>query len=157
MEWLTLVLLLLFALALIVVEIIFIPGTSLFGIAGFILAIIGFWISFSALGTAAGFTVVASFVVLAGFTIYYSLKKRAWDRFALNTKISSRVNDERRFVLHVGETGHTLSALRPAGKAEFGNHVVEVHTLGNFVDVDQPVRVIRIDHNKVFVEAANIP
>jgi hypothetical protein len=31
-----------------------------------------------------------------------------------------------------------------------------VHTLGNFVDVDRPVRVIRIDHNKVFVETADI-
>jgi membrane-bound ClpP family serine protease len=154
MEWFTLVLLLLFALALIVVEIIFIPGTSLFGIAGFILAIIGFWIGFSSLGTVAGFTVVAGFLVVAGVTIYYSFKKRAWERFALNNKINSRVNDERRFLLHVGETGHTLSALRPAGKAEFGNHVVDVHTLGNFVDVGRPVRVIRIDHNKVFVETA---
>ncbi len=154
MEWFTLVLLLLFALALIVVEIIFIPGTSLFGIAGFILAIIGFWIGFSALGTTAGFAVVAGFLVVTGVTIYYSFKKRAWERFALNTKINSRVNDERRFMLHVGETGHTLSALRPAGKAEFGNHVVEVHTLGNFVDQGRPVRVIRIDHNKVFVETA---
>ena len=156
MELLTLVLLLLFALALIVVEIIFIPGTSLFGLAGFILAIIGFWIGFSSLGTVAGFTVVAAFLVIAGITIYYSLKKRAWARFALNTKINSRVNDERRFVLHVGETGHTVSALRPSGKAEFGDHVVEVQTLGKFVDADQIVRVIRIDHNKVFVEAAHI-
>jgi len=154
MEWLTLVLLLLFALALIVVEIIFIPGTSLFGLAGFILAIIGFWIGFSSMGKVAGFSVVAGFLVVAGVTIYYSFKKRAWERFALNTKIAGRVNDERRFLLQVGETGHTLSALRPAGKAEFGNHVVEVHTLGNFVDEGRPVRVIRIDHNKVFVEMA---
>jgi hypothetical protein len=28
--------------------------------------------------------------------------------------------------------------------------------MGNFVDEDQPVRVIRIDHNKVIVEPAGI-
>jgi membrane-bound ClpP family serine protease len=153
MEWFTLILVLLFALALIVVEIIFIPGTSLFGLAGFILAIIGFWISFSTLGATTGFAVVAAFLLVAGGTIYYSLKKRAWSRFALNNQIFSRVNDDEKFILRIGETGHTLSALRPSGKAEFGNHVVEVHTLGKFLDVNQSVRVIRIDHNKIFVEA----
>jgi membrane-bound ClpP family serine protease len=156
MEWLTLVLLLLFALALIVVESFSSRAPACSGLRA------SSW-PLSASGSASVhwerrpvLAVVAAFLVLAGFIIYYSLKKRAWDRFALNTKISSRVNDERRFVLNVGETGHTLSALRPAGKAEFGNHVVEVHTLGNFVDVDQPVRVVRIDHNKVFVEVAGI-
>lgn len=154
MEWLTLILLLLFALVLIVVEIVFIPGTTLFGIAGFILAIIGFWLSFSMLGSATGFTVIAVFLALAGITMYYGMKKRVWGRFALNNKINSRVNDDERFMLRIGETGEAISALRPSGKAEFGNNIVEVQTLGNFLDAKEKIRVIRIDHNKIFVEAA---
>ncbi len=156
MEWFALISLLLFALVLIVVEIIFIPGTTLFGIAGFILAIIGFWISFSTLGSTTGFIVLAAFLVLAGLTIYYSMKKRVWRRFALQNKISSRVNDDERFMLQVGETGETISALRPSGKAGFGNHIVEVQTLGNFLDEKEKIRVVRIDHNKIFVEPAGI-
>jgi membrane-bound ClpP family serine protease len=154
MEWLTLLLLLFFALVLIVVEIIFIPGTTLFGIAGFILAIIGFWISFSILGSTTGLVVIVVFLALAGITIYYSMKKRVWGRFALNNKIHSRVNDDERFLLRIGETGEAISALRPSGKAEFGNHIVEVQTLGTFLDAREKIRVIRIDHNKIFVEAA---
>jgi membrane-bound ClpP family serine protease len=152
MEWIALVSLLLFALVLIVVEIIFIPGTTLFGI----LAIIGFWISFSTLGSTTGFIVIAAFMVVAGLTIYYSMKKRVWTRFALQNKINSRVNDDERFMLQVGETGKTISALRPSGKAEFGNRIVEVHTLGNFLNEEEKIRVIRIDHNKIFVEPAGI-
>jgi membrane-bound ClpP family serine protease len=154
MEWFTLILLLLFALALIVVEVIFIPGTSLFGIAGFILGIIGIWISFNSLGAATGFSVLIDFMLAAAVTVYFSLKTKAWERFALRNRISSRVNDELKYPFQVGETGRAISALRPSGKAEFDGRIIEVHTLGKFLDEKMPLKIVRIDNQKIFVEAA---
>ncbi len=154
MTWFSLILLLLFALALIVVEIIFIPGTSLFGIAGFILGITGIWISFSSLGATTGFAVLIGFLVVAAVVVYFSLKTKAWERFALRSRISSRVNDDLKHPFQTGETGRTVSALRPSGKADFAGRIIEVHTLGKFLDEKMPIKIIRIDNQKVFVEAA---
>jgi membrane-bound serine protease (ClpP class) len=43
--------------------------------------------------------------------------------------------------VEVGEVGRTLSSLRPSGKAQFGDTIVDVLTEGDFVDHDQPIRV----------------
>ncbi len=151
MEWFTLVLLLMISLGMIVIEIVFIPGTTLFGVAGFIFAVIGLYIGFTNLGSTNGYIILGSFVAVAAGTIYYSLKSEAWRRYALNTTISSRVNDENKVLLQIGDTGRTISALRPSGKASFKDKIVEVHTLGSFVEAGSIIKIIRLESNKIFV------
>lgn len=151
MEWITIIFLLIFSLGLIVIEIIFIPGTTLFGVAGLAFAVIGIYIGFHNLGTPTGFTVLAVFLAVAAITIFYSFKSQAWRRFALNTANTSKVNDENKILLKIGDTGKAVSALRPSGKVQFNDRIIEVHTLGSFLDAGCPVKVIRLDYNKVVV------
>jgi membrane-bound ClpP family serine protease len=155
MEWMAMVLLLVFGLALIVLEVIFIPGTTIFGIAGLILAVVGIFLSFNMLGAVIGFSIMGGFVTLTLAAIVYGLKSQVWRRFALNTTSSSRVNEENKILLRVGDTGKSLSALRPSGKATFNESVVEVHTLGSFLGAGCPVKIIRFETNKIFVTAAD--
>jgi len=54
--------------------------------------------------------------------------------------------------LEVGSTGITKSALRPVGKASFGDKEYEVHTLGNYLDAGASVRIIQIIGMKIIVE-----
>jgi membrane-bound ClpP family serine protease len=150
--WIIILLLLLFGLVLMIVEVIFIPGTTIFGIFGFIAALIGIYLSFRHLGNSTGLSVLTGFALITLVALYFSFKTDVWRRFALNTSIESRVNDDNKFLLSVGDEGKAISALRPSGKAEFNNNVVEVHTMGTFLDVGCTIRVVRLDDNKIFVE-----
>jgi membrane-bound ClpP family serine protease len=53
-----------------------------------------------------------------------------------------------------GTVGRTLSALRPAGTALFGEERREVVTRGEFVPTGSEVRVLGIEHNRIVVAAA---
>jgi hypothetical protein len=76
--------LLIFSLALIVIEIIFIPGTTLFGVAGLAFAAIGIYIGFINLGETTGFLVLGGFVAVATVTVFYSFKISGLEAFRLN-------------------------------------------------------------------------
>ena len=54
----------------------------------------------------------------------------------------------------VGETGEAVSRLRPAGKARFGDAVVDVVAEGAFIDKGTKVKIIKIQGNRVVVKAA---
>ena len=53
----------------------------------------------------------------------------------------------------IGFAGVTRTALRPTGKAVFGEKVLEVSSRGEFVEAGRPVEVVRIDGNKVVVRS----
>lgn len=153
MEWMAVVFLLVFSLALIILEVIFIPGTTIFGIVGLIFAVIGIFISFKNLGPTIGFSILGGFTTLTIISVIYGLKSEAWRKFALNTTISSKVNEENKVFLKLGDTGKAISALRPSGKAQFNEAIVEVHTAGSFLEAGCLVKIVRLDVNKIVVSA----
>lgn len=152
LDWVTVILLIVIGLILIIVELVFIPGTTLIGILGFVLAGIGIWIGYAALGTTVGHIILGASVLVAGFTFFYSFRTDAWSRFALNDQIKSRVNDEYQHNLIVGETGITVSALRPQGTAIFNEKRHEVQTTGEFLAPNTQIRIISLNNNKITVE-----
>jgi membrane-bound serine protease (ClpP class) len=54
----------------------------------------------------------------------------------------------------VGETGVALSILRPAGRAEFSGHIVDVVTDGEFLDPGAALRVVEVTGSRVVVTVA---
>ncbi len=56
--------------------------------------------------------------------------------------------------IKVGQTGETLSRLRPAGKAKFGEAVVDVVSEGAFIDKGTKVTIIEVAGNRVVVRAS---
>jgi membrane-bound ClpP family serine protease len=64
------------------------------------------------------------------------------------------VRDVRRPDVQPGTTGRALSALRPAGNVLFGEERREATTRGEFLDAGTPVRVLRIEQNRIVVEQA---
>ncbi|WP_197356004.1 NfeD family protein [Aureliella helgolandensis] len=58
-------------------------------------------------------------------------------------------------LLQVGMEGKAESDLRPAGKASFGSHLVDVLTEGDYVDADTLVAILRIEGNRVIVRAVH--
>lgn len=151
-EWVTVISLVLFGLALLVAEIVFVPGTTLVGIVGFAFLIAGVGMSFSYFGREAGWTTLGITAVFSGLIFYLTFKTNVWKRFSLKTSIDSKVNEGELAGLNPGMEGTALSALRPVGKAELSNKTYEVKTLGTYVESGTRVRIIKILSNQIIVE-----
>src|ERR1043165_7900785 len=118
MEWMIVISLLLIGLALVIVEVIFVPGTTIVGVVGFVLMVAGVGLSFRYFGSSIGWLTAAASSVGAGLSLYFSFKAGVWERFSLKETIDGKVNEGEMASLKTGVEGITLSALRPFGKAE---------------------------------------
>lgn len=54
----------------------------------------------------------------------------------------------------IGDLGRTLSPLRPSGKAQFGEDIVDVATEGEYVGADAAIRVIKKQGTRITVRLA---
>lgn len=153
LDWITVILLIGIGLLLVVVELIFVPGTTIVGVLGFILTAIGIWIGYAALGNETGHLILGATVLISGLAFFYSFRSDSWARFALKNQNKGRVNEDYQHTLEVGVTGKTVSALRPQGTALFAERHHEVQTRGEFVEPSTPVRIVRLNQNKIIVEA----
>jgi membrane-bound ClpP family serine protease len=152
LEWLSVVLLIVVGLTLLTIELIFIPGTTVLGIVGMISMVIGVFLSFEYFGTGTGWTVLTITSAVSLGTLIYSLRSGVWHKFALKNRNESHFNEEFPVEVQVGEIGEAVSALKPIGKADFNNKLIEVRSLGNYVNTGEKVQVIRLEDNKVYVE-----
>lgn len=135
-----------------VVEVILIPGTTVVGIIGFCLTLAGIIMSFRMYGSSTGWMVLGASAVAAGAILYFSFRTRSWEWFSLKSKIDSKVNEGALDGLAAGQEGVAVSSLRPSGKADIGGKLIEVNTLGNFVESGTRLRIIRVENNRIIVE-----
>lgn len=153
--WIIIIGLLVIGLALIIVEIIFIPGTTVVGVLGFIFAVAGIVICYKHFGSEVGFYTMMGMAVITLVTVFYSFRSGVWTKFSLKTTIDSKVNEGLLSAINIGDEGTSVSTLRPVGKAAFGNRQFEVKTLGNYVESGVPVRIKSILSNQIIVEPIN--
>lgn len=154
-EWITVIALVVAGLALVIAEVIFVPGTTLVGILGLVSTVFGIYLSFAYLGDEIGWWITGGSVILFGISLYFSFKGNTWDRFSLKSSIDSKVNEGLTSQLKVGDEGIAMSAIRPMGKADFHDIEYEVRSMGNYIDSGTTVRIIKIDINNIFVEPIN--
>lgn len=150
--WIIIVALLAIGLALIIAEIIFIPGTTFVGVLGVVFSIAGIVISYQHFGSDVGFYMLLGMGLATAGSLYYSFKSGAWTKFSLKTSHKSKVNEGLVDELVIGDEGQALSTLRPVGKARFKNQEYEVKTLGDYVDNGTPIRIKLILSNQIIVE-----
>ncbi len=155
MEWITVLLFVLVGIVLVVLEIIVIPGTTIVGILGLILAIIGIVLGFNYFGPHTGWIIFGMTGVTFGGLLYWVLRGDTWDRFSLKSVIDGKVNEDSLQGLSIGQEGIATSALRPMGKAELDGRLVEVSSRGMFVDVGTRIKIINITSNHILVEPIN--
>lgn len=153
--WIIIVALLAIGLALIIAEIVFIPGTTLVGILGLVFAIAGIVISYEHFGSEVGLWILVGMGLATAGALYYSFTSGVWSKFSLKTSHQGKVNEGLVAELMVGDEGKTLSTLRPVGKARFKEQEYEVKTLGDYVDHGMPIRIKLIVSNQIIVEPIN--
>ena len=154
MDWLPIAAFVLVGIFLLIVEIIFVPGTTVVGILGFLSMGYGIFQSYSVFGNTVGtFTLIGSLLTTI-LLFYISFKNRSWERFSLKNSIKSRVNEDERS-LEIGLKGKTMSSLKPVGKALFDENEMEVRSNGGFVEENVEIEVIRIEGKNIFVQPVN--
>lgn len=153
--WIIIISLLAIGLGLIIVELVFIPGTTVVGLLGLIFTIVGIVISYSHFGDTTGFYILMGTSVTTLVALFYSFRTGAWTRFSLKSSMNSKVNEGMLSTLTVGDEGTTRSALRPMGTAEFGNQQYEVRSLGSFVESGSRIKIVQILSNQIIVEPIN--
>ena len=153
MDWITIILLLLAGIILLVVEIIFVPGTTILGIIGAALMMFGVIIGYSKFGSQTGTIIlVCAVLVGAGVTIV-GFKSGVWKKFALKNTNKSKFNDDIKVEHLLGAEGEALSALRPFGKAAIYDSTYEVKTLGIYLEAGTKIKVTKVDKDhKIYVE-----
>lgn len=140
---------------LIVAEVIFIPGTTIFGILGIICLIAGVIASFSYFGDTTGSIILTGSVLSIIGLIIWSLQSKTWEKFSLKGELKGRVNEGRNDNIKIDDEGIAVSYLRPSGKAEINDQVYEVHSLGGYIPAKSKIKVVEVGKNKIFVEQIN--
>lgn len=138
---------------LIIIELIFVPGTTILGILGIVSLVGGVVLSFTSFGRSIGIWVLTGAIVFSIVTLVYSLRAGTWQRFALKTSIDSKVNQDEKVTLQVGMRGKLKSDLRPIGTAEFQDQLYEAQTNGNYLEAGTQVEIISLANNKIIVKS----
>ena len=151
MEILILGLVFILGIILILIEILFIPGTTIFGILGIISIFSSNYLSYIYFGVeiAILYSIINSIICL--IIIIYSLKSNTWDKISLKKVHNEKVDKNRYDDLKVGDLGLTISSLKPYGKGKFSNKIYEIKSSENFIDEGKKIKIINILQDKILV------
>ena len=152
LDWIIILILIVFGISLLIIEVIFIPGTTFVGIGGIICLIFGVYFGFDYYGATIGFLILGMALITITSSFIYSLKSKPWEQFSLKETMTSTVNEDMGIKLIVGNIGLTTSDLKPVGKALFEDKEIEVCTQGDFLSTGKEIKVIKIDQNKIYVQ-----
>jgi len=144
--------LLLLGILLLLLEILFVPGTTIVGVGGIILLAIGIYLAYDFIGPTAGHLSLASSVAVIFLALIVLLKGETWKRMALDTNLEGKSVEQLEKLVVIGERGKTISRLNPVGKALFNDKILEVSTTGEFVDEDVNIEVVKLDWNRIKVK-----
>lgn len=135
------------------VEVIFIPGTTVIGGLGLVFSVIGIYYAYSVLEPAmASIVLVGALLLNFGF-IVYGFKTGVWDRFSLKDTNTGRSFENRLLGLELGQEGITRSACRPFGKVEFNEELYEAKSDSGFIPAGTKVKIVKLEENKIIIKS----
>jgi membrane-bound ClpP family serine protease len=162
-------------LILIGLEIFVIPGFGVSGVLGLVLLFIGLIGLFVPAGTGpfpdtvegrrdlmrGGVALLVSFGT-AGVGMYFAAKYLGSMPFIGRLVLKTATGDESDMLsvmdgdfgstVRTGQTGVSITPMRPAGRVQIGEQVVDAVAEFGFIDADQPVRVVSVDGMRIAVE-----
>ena len=152
MEWFIVSGLILFGLIMIVVEVLFVPGTTIVGVLGFIFEIGGVYLAYDYFGDTVGTIVLGAAFVISCGCIILSFKSGLWKKLSLKEEHTGRVNEGKTDDLIICQEGMTVSSLKPIGKAIFNNKEYEVKTFGKFLYDNVRIAIVKLENNTIIVD-----
>ncbi len=164
--------------ALLLVELLVIPGFGVVGVAGIVAMLVALGMALVNVPLPVGVSYDLGYLQSAASQIAWSLLilmvalgavAVVFGKYFPKTKLGQRIilgaaetvkdgygSQHEREKSLLGERGMAASVLRPAGIALLGGKRVDVVTLGDFIEKDTPVEVIQVDGNRVVVRAVTL-
>lgn len=147
-----LIILALAGILLIIVEIIFIPGTTIVGFMGGAMSAYAVLKAYVQFGSDTGHVFLMSTIVSMGLVLFLCLHYQVWNKFANTTTSEGKAFENLDLEVTIGDKGISLSDLRPIGKAEINNKTYEVQTLGEYCPHSTALVVVEVTHHKIIVQ-----
>jgi membrane-bound ClpP family serine protease len=143
------IIMIILGLILILLELFVTPG-FITGTLGGVAWLYALYHIYNAYGTTSGHLALAGLILLLIACIIIALKSGMWDKVSLHKNTEGKVNLLPN--VKVGDSGNTISSLRPMGKVTFEGITVEVSTSGEFIESGAFVEIIKIENNKIYVK-----
>lgn len=154
LPWLYSIGLLVLGFAMILLEIFVIPGFNIFGMMGFGTVCLGVVLAYTKLGVEAALVVGLLGIAGTASLVWFLVRNRAWQRLVLEVetdKASGYASAPVGFAELMDEKGIAVTPLRPSGRAQFGDRIVDVVTEGDFINNGSQVQVLQVSGNRVVV------
>ena len=90
-------------------------------------------------------------LITGGGVLLWVFRSKALERRALTKDIDSTVGDDRHYDVHPGDHGIAVTRLALIGNAEINGQVMEVRSVGGFIDERTPITVERIADGVILV------
>ena len=146
------IILIIVGLALMVVEVVVLPGITVAGIAGALLIGCGVFLTFRWFGGTAGtFSLIGTGILFIIFLIYV-VRAKTWDRLSLHSEIDSRVNVVDTNDIKTGDKGMTVSRLAPIGKILIHGKIMEGKSEFGLIDENREIEVVHVNESTVIVQ-----
>lgn len=134
------------------VEILFVPGTTIVGLIGVVFSGIGIYYGYQEFSVATA-TIIFILTLLTNLgMLVYGFKAGVWKKFSLMETNTGRSFDGRLKGLEIGQKGTTKSDCRPFGKAEFGDVIYEVKSDRGFISTHEDVYIHKLENNKIIIK-----
>ena len=144
--------LLVVGILLLLMEIFFLPGISVAGIAGVIFIGGAVAYAYAVMGTFAGNLTLGLSVVGLVAGIWLFIRSKALEKISLKTDIDYKIEPLKDFIINEGDEGITLSRLAPMGKIKINGAVVEAKSLDDFIDEGEKIEVLKVQSTNVIVK-----
>lgn len=153
--------------ALLTIEIFVLPGFGIAGLLGITLILISFVLAMTGMKSLPGIPwwsqrqysqaiysmgmAVAGSIALAFLALKFLLPKTPfWGKISLESaETKEKGFTVTSFEKFLGEEGVSRTMLRPAGKAEFGEELLDVVTEGEIIPKGTKIRIIRVEGNRI--------
>ena len=151
-EWIIISVLILFGFGLIIVEILFVPGTTIVGIFGLLMAGFGVYYTYDKFGNMTGSMVLAGSMAAFLLLLFLSFKQGTWKKLTLQKEIRSKFNEDIVKGFEIGDVGKAISTIKPIGNADFNGRFIEVISRDDYIEAGEFVEIIEISRNQVIVK-----
>lgn len=152
MDILLVVILALCGVALLVVEIFFIPGVGMAGIVGSLCMAAAVFFAYYLVGSMAGHITLACMLLVLAFSVWLIFKNRTLEKIALKTDINSKVDLISSLGVKEGDEGITISRLAPMGKIRVSDKEIEAKSISSFIDQNTTVEIVTFEGNTAIVK-----
>ena len=139
-------------LALMVVEVVVLPGITVSGIAGVLLIGCSVLLAFRWHGSTAGVCTLIGTGVLFIVFLIYALRAKTWNRLSLHSEIDSKVNVVDTSDIKTGDRGVTVSRLAPIGKILIHDQIMEGKSEFGLIDENREIEVIYVSESAIIVQ-----